>query len=218
MYYFKTPGIIKWLYPSLVWNGPGDQRNVYLTFDDGPVPGVSDHILKILEEFKVKATFFCVGENIARNPELFRQIFLEGHMIGNHTYHHLNGWQVKDDEYIQDIRKCAGIIEENGYNSGMKIFRPPYGRIRKSLIQMIRNEYRIIMWDVLSYDFSGLPAEKLLSRCRKYTGPGSIIVFHDSHKTWKKTELIISQLIDHLIGLDYNFNTLDKLFLSDQHA
>lgn len=136
-------------------------------------------------------------------------------MIGNHTFHHLNGWRVKDDEYIRDIRECDGIITENGYDSGLKIFRPPYGRIRQSVVNRIRDEYRIIMWDVLSYDFSGLPPGKLLDKCRKHAGPGSIIVFHDSHKTLKKTEFIISQFIDHLMRHDYNFYTIDKLFLSD---
>jgi peptidoglycan-N-acetylglucosamine deacetylase len=215
LYLFKTPRIIKWLYPSLVWNGPGNERNIYLTFDDGPVSGVSENILKILARFNVKATFFCVGENVSRNPELFMRIIREGHMIGNHTFHHLNGWKVGDDEYITDIRKCDTILEENGFDNHIKLFRPPYGKIRRSAINKIRMDYRIIMWDVLSYDFSVLPSEKLLGRCRIHARPGSIIVFHDSLKTKKKTEFILSQLIVYLMRSGYKFNTLDRLFLTE---
>ncbi|MBS0000982.1 MAG: polysaccharide deacetylase family protein [Cyclobacteriaceae bacterium] len=213
MYFFKTPEIIKWYYPSLVWNGPRDEKSIFLTFDDGPVAGVTGNILQTLAKFNVKATFFCVGENIDRNPGLFRQVFQEGHMIGNHTFHHLNGWQHTGEDYIQDIRKCAAVIEGNGFSPGIKLFRPPYGKIRKSAIQRIIKEYQIIMWDVLTYDFSGLSREKLLRQSKRHTTGGSIIVFHDSLKTRSNTEFLISQFIDHFISLDYNFCTLDRLFL-----
>ena len=212
---FKTPRIIKWLYPSLVWNGAKDRPSIFLTFDDGPVSGVSNEILDVLAVFGVKATFFCVGENIERYPELFVRMYREGHMIGNHTYHHLNGWKVRDEEYIADIGKCHDTMEKNGFKTKQRLFRPPYGKIWRSVIRSIGKDYKIIMWDVLSYDFSELPKEKLLNRCKKHLTSGSIIVFHDSLKTKAKTAFLIYQLIGHLIKQGYNFSTLDKLFLSD---
>lgn len=203
------------LYPSLVWNGPAGTQNIFLTFDDGPVPGVTEPVLDILAHYGVRATFFCVGENIHRQPDLFRRVYGEGHMIGNHTYHHLDGWRTGYQTYLDDLLKCEEAIEDSGFSSPVKLFRPPYGKIRSHVIPRIRETYRIIMWDVLSYDFSSLPVEKLLDRCRKHASPGSIIVFHDSEKTARKTPLMISQLIEYLLRNDYQFLTLDKLFLSN---
>ncbi len=214
MYLFKTPKIIKWYYPNLIWNGNRDKSIIYLTFDDGPVPGVTDHILDSLGLFKIKATFFCVGENIEKHPHLFRRIYKEGHLIGNHTYHHLNGWNQSMRDYLTDIQQCSRVIGNNGYSSGMKFFRPPYGKIKKIAIDKIREDYHIIMWDVLSYDFSTrVSQERMLSKSIQHTESGSIIVFHDSEKTKNRIQFLIYQYIDYFLKKNYEFSTVDKLIL-----
>jgi peptidoglycan/xylan/chitin deacetylase (PgdA/CDA1 family) len=200
----------------LIWNGNRDQKIIYLTFDDGPVPGVTDRILEVLHHFNVKATFFCVGQNIDKNPELFRRIHQAGHMIGNHTYHHLDGWSRNQDDYLLDIRRCTEVIGENGYTSKINLFRPPYGKIRKKIIHEIINEYHIVMWDVLSYDFSTrLTKEKMLQKSIHHTEEGSIVIFHDSEKTKNRAQFLIYQYIDHFISNSYKFSTIDELILSN---
>jgi len=214
LYLFKTPNIIKWVYPELVWNGSREKPIVYLTFDDGPVPGITDRILDILNGYKIRATFFCVGENIEKHPDLFRRIHEEGHMIGNHTYHHLNGWRHSVSDYLSDIQQCAAAIEENGFLHGIKLFRPPYGKIRKKGIGNIKNQYHIIMWDVLSYDFSKkVNQDRILRKSLQYSEGGSIVIFHDSEKTKNRTNFLISQYIDRLLSKNYEFSTVDQLIL-----
>lgn len=216
MYLFKTPGIVKWLYPNLIWNGNRDQPIIYLTFDDGPVPGATDQILDSLHQFKIKATFFCVGDNIDKHPGLFRRIHEEGHMIGNHTYHHLNGWDLSIEDYLRDIENCNRIIEDNGFSSRIKLFRPPYGKIKKKAIDKIKDDYHIIMWDVLSYDFSSrLSEERMLGKSIQNTLGGSIVVFHDSERTRGRTQFIIFKYIDYFLSNNYKFSTIDKLILSN---
>jgi peptidoglycan/xylan/chitin deacetylase (PgdA/CDA1 family) len=214
LFVFKIPLIIKWFYPTLVWNGERTSKTIYLTFDDGPVPGVTDCILDVLAEHQVKASFFCVGGNIAKNPELFKSIIREGHTVGNHTYHHLNGWNQKEEDYINDINKCREVMIQCGYSSDIRLFRPPYGRLKKKVISRIGKDYRIIMWDVLSWDFSSrLSSKKILRKSIRHTEGGSIIIFHDSEKTKSDIRFIISQYIDHFCGLNYEFSTIDELFL-----
>jgi len=214
LYLFKIPPIIKWFYPGLVWNGSRDQPLLYLTFDDGPVPGVTDRILDALNHFNIKATFFCVGENINKNPGLFRRIYEEGHMIGNHTYHHLNGWDHSVEEYLLDIKRCHQVISQNGFPSRVKLFRPPYGKIRRKSAEKIKEDYQIIMWDVLTYDFSlKLSEERRLEKSIQHTEGGSIIVFHDSEKTRNSIQFLIFQYIDYFLAENYEFSTIDQLIL-----
>ncbi len=150
MYFFKTPGFLELLYPQALWHGDREKKKIYLTFDDGPVPGVTDYILEVLSELDVKATFFCVGENIKKNPDIFKRIVQEKHGIGNHTFNHLNGWAVRDEDYLRNIRLCDDMIRQYTGEDQIKLFRPPYGKIRRKIIKRIRYEYKIIMWDVLS--------------------------------------------------------------------
>jgi len=214
LYLFKIPPIFPWFYPTLCWNGERSKNIIYLTFDDGPVPGVTDAILDILASYGINATFFCVGENIQKNPDLFERILQEGHMVGNHTYHHLDGWKHKVDEYIGDILECREIMAKYGFSYDLHFFRPPYGRLKNIVIRKIQTEYRIIMWDVLSYDYSSrLTRDIMLRNTIQHTDGGSIVIFHDSEKTKGTTPFLISQYIDHFIEMNYEFSTINRLFL-----
>ena len=186
---------------------------MYLTFDDGPVPEVTEYILDLLSEHKIKATFFCVGENVVKNQDIFLRIIGEGHCIGNHTYNHLNGWQAQDQEYINNIKLCSDVFKQLGYNSDIQLFRPPYGKIRRKTISKIRKDYKVIMWDVLSYDFSNrVSVQTCLNKSIRHTKNGSIIIFHDSKKTFSKIKLVISQYIHYLKGRNYEFRMIDEIF------
>lgn len=214
MYFFRTPRLFKFLYPEALWHGDREKKKIYLTFDDGPVPEASNYILDVLSDLDVKATFFCVGENIKKYPEVFIRILDEKHGIGNHTFNHLNGWKVSDDEYLKNIQLCDEVINDHLHKVPVKLFRPPYGKIRKKTIKKIKNSYKIIMWDVLSYDFSvNLKAEKCLEKSLKHTRNGSIIIFHDSIKSIGKNKLIISQFIQHFKNKNYDFCKIEDIYM-----
>ena len=214
MYFFKTPGLLELLYPQALWHGDRDKKKIYLTFDDGPVPGVTDYILDVLSELDVKATFFCVGENIKKNPEVFKRIVQEKHGIGNHTFNHLNGWATRDEDYLRNIQLCDDMIRHYAAEDHIKLFRPPYGKIRRKILKKIRQDYKVIMWDVLSYDFSpDISAGKSLYKSSKHTRNGSIIIFHDSNKTFEKLKLIISQYILYFKNKNYEFCNIEDIYL-----
>ena len=213
MFFFKTPKLFELLYPEVLWHGARDKKHIYLTFDDGPVPEVTEYILDLLLEHKIKATFFCVGENVVRNQDIFLRIVNEGHCIGNHTYSHLNGWKVQEQEYINNIEACSDVFKKLGYDVEVRLFRPPYGKIKRKTLSKIKKNYEIIMWDVLSYDFSNkVSAQKCLNKSLRHTKNGSIIIFHDSKKTFSKIKLVISQYVKFLKGKNYEFRMLDELF------
>jgi peptidoglycan/xylan/chitin deacetylase (PgdA/CDA1 family) len=177
----RTPFFLPLLYPSLCWRISTRKKEIFLTFDDGPIPGPTDFVLKTLDNYAVKATFFCIGDNIRKHSALYKKIIDDGHQVGNHTFHHTNGWKVTTDKYYEEVRLCE---EEMGKHSDQrsKLFRPPYGRIKRDQITSLK-EYNIIMWDVLSVDYSkNLSKESCLRNTLKVVRPGSIVVFHDSLK------------------------------------
>lgn len=176
----KTPFILTRLFPKYVWKIPNKERAVFLTFDDGPHPKITPKVLETLKKYEAKATFFCVGENAEKHPHVLKNIFAEGHAIGNHTHKHLNGYKTTLGNYIKSVEQCANYINSN-------LFRPPYGKItRKQGKALVKMNYRIIMWDVLSYDFdNNISQEKCANNVIKNIQPGSIIVFHDSEKAEK---------------------------------
>ncbi len=213
MHFFKTPKLFEFLYPAALWHGDREKKKIYLTFDDGPVPEVTEYILDVLSDLDIKATFFCVGDNIRKYPEVFKRIVEEKHGIGNHTFNHLNGWEVSDENYLKNIQLCEEVLCHNSGIDQIKLFRPPYGKIRKKTLRKIKNEYKIIMWDVLSYDFSPrVTADKCLEKSIKYTRNGSIIIFHDSTRAFEKNKLIISQYIRHLKSNNYEFCKLEDIY------
>lgn len=205
MYLVKSPLLLKWYYPSLTWNKSRTEKVIYLTFDDGPIPDVTDFVLKTLKDQQVKATFFCIGDNIRKHPSIFQRLLDEGHQVGNHTYNHLKGWKTGDATYLENFEQCQTL-------TGTNLFRPPYGRIRKSQIKDIRSRYpemKIIMWDVLSGDFDlNLSPESCYHNVDKYVENGSIIVFHDSLKAFERMQYALPRVIANLKAKGYQFATL----------
>lgn len=205
-YWIKTHFIIKKLFPNLIWDIPNKEKKIYLTFDDGPTPEITQWVLAELEKHHAKATFFCIGKNITAHPEIFNTIIEKGHSIGNHTYNHLNGWKTKTEHYIENSLLC----ENNISNLQSKLFRPPYGKITAAQAKELRQlGYKIIMWDVLSADFDQtISPEKCLDNVLKNTQSGSIIVFHDSVKAYKNLEYVLPRALDYLTKNNYSFEKL----------
>jgi peptidoglycan/xylan/chitin deacetylase (PgdA/CDA1 family) len=206
--------LIKKLFSNYVWNIPNNENKVYLTFDDGPTPQITEWTLNQLKYYNAKATFFCIGDNIKKFPHIFHKVINEGHSIGNHTYNHLNGWNCSNEIYIKNVEQCSVISDQNlvfrnqsSINSDCKpntehcqLFRPPYGKIKPSQSIVLRNSgYKIIMWDVISYDFDAKTTpEKCLDNVLKNIKSGSIIVFHDSKKAYKNLEFVLPRTLHYL--------------------
>ncbi len=212
-YWIKTNSIIKRLFSNLIWDIPNQEKKIYLTFDDGPTPEITEWVLTKLDKYNAKATFFCIGKNIAANPEIFSKIIEKGHSIGNHTYNHLNGWKNSTIEYIKNTQLCENSI--SNLNSEFlhlksKIFRPPYGKIKPAQAKKLRQQgYKIIMWDVLSADFdTNISKEKCLDNVLNNTQSGSIIVFHDSAKAFKNLEYVLPRVLEHLAQNNYSFEAI----------
>ena len=203
MYFVHTPYFVRNFYnKKLIWNIPVKEKKIFLTFDDGPVPGFTSEILNILNQFNAKATFFCVGENIKNHKKEFEKILKNGNLIGNHTFNHLNGRKTKFEEYISNISKSNDLYET-------KLFRPPYGRITFKQINEVSKNYKIIMWTVLTGDFDkNVSKEKCLKNAIKYTRKGSIIVFHDNKKTKEKVLFALPRFLEYFSKKDFTFETI----------
>ena len=209
----RTPFFLPILYPSLTWRMTADSKTLYLTFDDGPVPGPTEFVLEILNRAGVKATFFCIGDNIRKHPDIFKNILTHGHAIGNHTYHHLNGWKTNVDDYVKNVALCREEIVAHfsaQYSACYQhLFRPPFGRISRNQIKNLQSEYKIIMWDVLSIDYNkNVSIEKCLKNTISASRPGSIIVFHDSYKAEKNLMYALPRFIEHALESGYVFDVL----------
>jgi peptidoglycan-N-acetylglucosamine deacetylase len=204
----RVPFFIPLLYPTLLWRMPAEEnKTLYLTFDDGPVPGPTEFVLDELEKFGIKATFFCIGDNIRKHPEIFLRIINAGHRVGNHTFNHLNGWSSDNGTYLENIQKFEDMATERGSTSSL-LFRPPYGRIKRSQISSL-NQFKIVMWDVLSFDFNKkLTADLCLRKTIEATRNGSIIVFHDSVKAEKNMYYALPRFIDHFLHQGFTFDLL----------
>lgn len=204
---FRTPAIMKFLYPSLIWEGEKDK--IYLTFDDGPVPEVTEFVLDQLDQFEVKATFFCIGDNIKKHPEIFRKVISAGHQVGNHTMHHLKGWDTDDQVYLDDVKLCRDQINEYLPGRKTELFRPPYGRIKRSQIAALPTSYKIIMWTALSQDYrSDLTPEQCLQGTIRAIRPGSVILFHDSLKARKNMEYALPRVIEFAKTKGFTFGLI----------
>ena len=202
MYLVKTPWWLRLLYPSLVWKIATTTKELFLTFDDGPHPEATPFVLDTLALYDAKATFFCIGKNVAQYPEIYKRTIEEGHRAGNHTHNHLNGWNTDAKTYSHNISEAAVLIKSN-------LFRPPYGRIKPSQVKAITPNFKIIMWDVLSGDFdTSLPGERSFDHVIKHSQPGSILVFHDSDKALKTMKFVLPKVLEHFLKLGYTFNVL----------
>lgn len=176
------------------------EKKIYLTFDDGPHPQATPFVLDQLAAYGAKASFFCIGKNVAAEPDIYQRIIAEGHTIGNHTQHHLNGWKTDDATYLQDITTAEQYISSN-------LFRPPYGRIKRSQIKALHQQQKkIIMWDVLSADFdTRLTGEACLAYVLYHTQPGSIVLFHDSAKAWDRMSVALPKVLEYFSEKGFEF-------------
>jgi peptidoglycan/xylan/chitin deacetylase (PgdA/CDA1 family) len=173
MQFSRLPALF---FPSLIWRVKTRSKLIYLTFDDGPVPEVTPQVLDILDAFGWKATFFCVGENVVKYPDLYQEILARGHRTGNHSYNHIRGFRYATEEYVQNVKKASEMIQS-------KLFRPPHGRIKLAQLKALRKEYDIVMWDVITYDYDRKRSpERILKTIRRNLRKGSVVVFHDSLK------------------------------------
>jgi peptidoglycan/xylan/chitin deacetylase (PgdA/CDA1 family) len=214
MYLIKAPFWIRWVYPQLLWRLPTQEKVIYLSFDDGPHESATDFVLDQLKAYQAKACFFCIGKNVVKHPEIYQRILDEGHQVGNHTQHHMNGWENSEAAYLQEVAAASEHIQS-------PLFRPPYGRIKRSAISKVKallNERylnmgasEIVMWDVLSGDFdTQISGETCFQNVIKHAGPGSIIVFHDSTKAWERMSYALPKVLQHFSALGYRFKTISS--------
>ena len=202
-YLYKTPQLLKWYYPSLIWDFTTAEKCVYLTFDDGPTKEYTLWILEELEKYNAKATFFCIGKNVERNSDEFESIVNKGHSVGNHTYNHINGCNNSLLSYLRDVRKCETIFKST-------LFRPPHGRMSNKQSAALTKEYKVIMWDVLSGDFdTSLSGEECAEAVIDNTTNGSIIVFHDSIKAAGRLKIALPIVLGTLAVQGYTFKAIE---------
>ena len=198
----KTPTLIQFFFPSLLWSKKRDKKILYLTFDDGPYNMLSPFILDELKKYKAKATFFYLGSKAEKYPQLIKRCKDENHKIGNHTYSHPNGWKTKNSRYYQDIEKANKLLNSN-------LFRPPYGRIKPSQINHLKKYYKIIMWDILSWDFDKkTSAEECYNNIIKNTKSGSIIVLHENEKSAKNVKEVLPKILSYFSSQGFKFEKL----------
>jgi peptidoglycan-N-acetylglucosamine deacetylase len=207
---YKTPRLAQWLYPTLTWRKKTHEKVIYLTFDDGPVPGATELVLQTLAQCQAKATFFCIGDNIRKHPVIFESVLAAGHAIGNHTFNHIKGWATSTEKYVANVRLFEQEIEAGPWRVKPTMFRPPYGRITRAQIAAL-DHYEIVMWDVLTHDYqiTGKPDPHLRGAIQA-TQPGSIVVFHDSYKAQPKLEFILPRYIEHFAALGFQFQRLPE--------
>lgn len=202
MFIERPPILYRMFFSEAIWRAPRKEKTVYLTFDDGPIPQVTPWVLEVLAQYGVRATFFCTGDNVARNPQLFASLRAAGHQVGNHTMSHVKGLNMNTPDYLRNIEKAHDLIQS-------PLFRPPHGFLRPSQFTAIKEKYMTVMWDVVTRDYSrNLNGEQVLDNVRKYTRNGSIIVFHDSLKAEKNLRYALPRAIEWLLDNGYRFETL----------
>ena len=232
MYFSKTPSIARYLFKGIIWNIPTKEKKIYLTFDDGPTPEITEWTLSILKKYNAKATFFCIAKNIEKYPEIFQKIISDDHSIGNHTYDHPNGWKTNTKEYLENVEKCNKVIgnqfsvtskQEKRKTGGLHtkyriqntLFRPPYGKITYLQYSKLKDPplggrgASIVMWDVLSGDFDQkISGEKCFNNVRENAKEGSVVIFHDSEKASKNLFYALPETLEFFLGKGYSFEAL----------
>jgi peptidoglycan/xylan/chitin deacetylase (PgdA/CDA1 family) len=190
MFKYTIPAFLQWLMPSYTWKVHTNDKQLFLTFDDGPHPQITPWVLNQLALADAKATFFCVADNVKKYPEIYQKILTEGHSVGNHTFHHLKGWKTKNEDYFADIEMAENYIHSN-------LFRPPYGKMKRSQAAEILKRYQIVMWNRLSCDYEQhLDMATSMSQMKKVSN-GSILVFHDSEKAFKNLQVLLPELLNY---------------------
>ena len=202
MFQYTIPQLVQLMGKSCTWKVKTNDKKLYFTFDDGPHPEITAWVLDELVKYQAKASFFCVGDNVVKYPGTYKRIIAEGHAVGNHTFHHVNGWKHNNNSYFENIDECAKYIDST-------LFRPPYGKLRLSQLIHIKKSYQIIMWDKLSRDFDPkLDINESLYAMKKNISRGHIFVFHDSEKAEKNLKILLPQLLMHFSELGYTFDRL----------
>jgi len=206
LYTVKSPYILRKLFKSLIhWDVKTIEKNLYLSFDDGPIPEVTPKVLALLKEYNAGATFFMVGENIDKYPEVFQQVKNAGHAVGNHTYNHIKSWKSTDNEYFDNIKKASKLVDG-------KLFRPPHGQIKLKQLKKLSLEFNIVFWSVLSGDFdNNISKEQCKDNVINNAKNGSIIVFHDSLKAEDNMLYALENTLNHFSNLGYSFKSLAHL-------
>lgn len=216
-YFVKTPYIVQRIFKNYIWSFSTSKKVLYLTFDDGPTPEITEWTLKTLKKYNAKATFFCVGKNIENHPKIFKQIITENHSVGNHTHNHLNGWRVNTETYIKNIeltedsiQSAVSSFQSKKEENSKLLFRPPYGKIKPNQSKKLRSKgYKIIMWNVLSADFDQtISKEKCLENVLKNSKKGSVIVFHDSVKTAENLKYVLPKILAHFSKKGFVFDLI----------
>ena len=210
----KTPVAIKKMFPNYIWDIPSTEKSIYLTFDDGPTPKITNWVLNTLKQYNAKATFFCIGNNIEKHPDIFQNILNEGHSIGNHTQNHIKGWKTKTEAYLKNIEACnkqfPNALIINRKSSIVNLFRPPYGQIKpKQGKALLKLGYKIIMWDVLSFDWdNNVSKENCANNIISKAKSGSIVVFHDSVKASKNMMYALPKALEYFSKKGYTFKAI----------
>lgn len=198
----QPPFLYRAMFTKAHWRINKDEKVVYLTFDDGPIPEATPWVLDTLDKFSVKATFFCVGDNVRKYPELFEEVKRRGHRVGNHTFNHLQGWRTLTKNYLANVAKADKLIQSN-------LFRPPHGHVRMPQMWFLKRHYKIIMWDVVTRDYNpDLTGDDIINIVKKRTRNGSIIVFHDSVKSIKRLQESLEGAIQWLLDNGYRFEMI----------
>ena len=199
MFIEQPPWFYRALFPGVIWRMPAEPKCVYLTFDDGPIPEVTPWVLDTLDRFGVKATFFMVGDNVRKHPDIYQMVVDRGHRIGNRTFNHIQGWRYWTKDYLANVAKAAEYIPSD-------LFRPPHGHMRIPQTLLLQRKYRVIMWDVVTRDYSPhMTPEGVLQVVKRYTRNGSVIVFHDSLKSERNMRVAMPQAVEWLLAQGYTF-------------
>jgi peptidoglycan/xylan/chitin deacetylase (PgdA/CDA1 family) len=200
----QPPLLLKWLYPQALWRMDKNEKAVYLTFDDGPIPNITPWVLDILDRYQIKATFFMVGDNVVKHPNEFKQVVERGHRIGNHTFNHIKGFGRSIRQYMKNTEQANELLKTN-------LFRPPHGHMKAGQYAALKRRYKIVMWDLVTRDYSKhLNGKQVLAKVKKYVRNGSIITFHDSIKSQKNIEYALPRAIEWLLKEGYTFKVFDE--------
>ena len=204
MFIEQVPGFVRGLFPKALWRMNPDEKAVYLTFDDGPIPVVTPWVVELLGHYDIKATFFMVGDNVRKHPQEFRQVIEAGHRVGNHTFNHLKGVFTETNEYLDNVEKTDALIHS-------KLFRPPHGMLRRSQYNELSKHYQFVMWDLVTRDYSNrLCGEDVLTKVKKYVRNGSIITFHDSLRSENNLRYALPRAIEWLLEQGYEFKLFEE--------
>lgn len=202
MFIARPPQILKKLYPNSIWRKDESKKKVYLTFDDGPIPEVTPWVLDLLDQYKIKATFFCVGDNVRKHTDVYQEVIRRRHRVGNHTFNHIQSFKYSKKEYLNNVIKAEAWIKSS-------LFRPPHGQLLPGLSTKLQENYRVIMWDLLTGDYdSKTPETRVLKRVKDNVRNGSIIVFHDSLKAEKNLRYALPRSIEYMLSEGYEFGKL----------